>query len=346
MNDLEKSTTAFARFQPATPFRELLAEEYKPISVKKTLPVTTLLAITVGLFAFLPGNDPSNKAELGKRLFFDPILSKDRTISCASCHKPQYAFADTSATSPGVGGARGTRNTPSAMNVRLQRVFFWDGRAGSLEEQALAPIANPVEMGLPVDEAVERLGQNNAYREYFQKIFNTGPSRENLAQAIAAFERTLETSDSPFDEWKFSDNPDAVSPAVKKGMVVFNTKGKCSQCHFGADFTSNEFRNIGLFNGKKLNDSGRATVTKKKEDLGKFKIGSLRNVAVTAPYMHNGMFKTLGEVIDFYDNPRKVVRNAKNIDSLLAKPLGLTKQEKEELEAFLVALTDKQFANK
>lgn len=288
-------------------------------------------------------DEPSDKASLGKALFFDPVLSKDSTVSCASCHRPQFAFADTSAVSKGVGGVPGVRNTPSAMNVRLQRAFFWDGRAKTLEEQALAPIANPVEMDLPVEEALKRLRTNSRYEPLFRKIFNSEPTRTNLAEALAAFERTLETSDSPFDDWKFSDQPNAVSDAVKRGFALFNGKGKCIECHFGADFTTNEFRNIGLFNGKSLNDSGRYSVTGNKEDIGKFKVGSLRNIAVTAPYMHNGMLKSLREVIEFYDDPAKLVRDAINTDSLLQKPLHLTEEEKKDIEAFLVSLTDKQF---
>ena len=287
--------------------------------------------------------EPANKAELGKLLFFDPILSKDKTISCASCHKPEFAFADTSTLSKGVGGKRGTRNSPTAMNVMLRRPFFWDGRAKTLEEQALAPIENPVEMNLPLDSAIQRLQINRAYREYFKRIFDSEPSKETVAAAIAAFERTLETSDSPFDKWKFYEDSAAVSAIVKKGFEVFNWKGKCSKCHFGADFTQNDFRNIGLFNGRNLNDSGRAMVSGKKEDLGKFKTPSLRNVAVTGPYMHNGIFKTLKQVIDFYNEPAKVVPNSINRDSLLAKPLGLTPEEKNELEAFLLSLTDQKF---
>ena len=287
--------------------------------------------------------EPANKAELGQLLFFDPILSKDRTISCASCHRPEYAFADTAVVSTGVGGKKGTRNSPTAMNVMLRRPFFWDGRAKTLEEQALAPIENPDEMNLHLDSALRRLQENTIYRDYFRKVFNSEPNRENLAAAIAAFERTLETSDSPFDKWKFSNDSNAVGLLVKRGFEVFNGKAKCSKCHFGADFTQNDFRNIGLFNGRDLNDSGRIVVSGKKEDLGKFKTPSLRNVAVTGPYMHNGMFKTLRQVIDFYNEPDKVVSNSINRDSLLAKPLGLTWQEKTELEAFLLSLTDQKF---
>jgi len=302
------------------------------------------IVITIIQAAFID-HEPTDKAALGKLLFFDPILSKDKTVSCASCHKPGHAFADTSATSPGVGGVKGARNTPSAMNVATQTIFFWDGRAKSLEEQALAPIENPAEMNLPIDKALIRLKRSDTYREYFKEVFNSAPTRENLAQAIADFERTLETSDSPFDEWKFSDSPNAVTDAARRGFTIFNEKGKCIKCHFGSNLTLDEFRNIGLFNGKDLNDSGRAVISGKKEDAGKFKIAGLRNIAITAPYMHSGIFKTLREVIDFYNEPDKVVPNAVNRDSVLAKPLGLTENEKSDLEAFLLSLTDKRFAS-
>ena len=312
--------------------------------MKKYIIVALLSIAVMVIHASFTGTEPASKAELGKLLFFDPILSKDKTISCASCHRPDYAFADTTAVSAGVGGMKGSRNTPSAMNLSLQRIFFWDGRAKSLEDQALAPIENPAEMNLPVHEALLRLKQNDSYKHLFVKIFNSEPNRSNLAEALAAFERTLETSESPFDQWKFSDDPKAVSDAVKNGFALFNGKGKCIQCHFGADFTTNEFRNIGLFNGKNLNDSGRATVSGKMDEIGKFKVPSLRNVAITAPYMHNGIFKTLEEVIDFYNDPDKFVPNSVNRDSLQAKPLGLSPQEKSDLQAFLISLTDKRFS--
>lgn len=288
--------------------------------------------------------EPADIAELGALLFFDPILSADSTISCGSCHQPSHAFADTGMVSAGVGGRKGLRNTPTAMNVRLQNSFFWDGRATSLEEQALAPIANPIEMNLPVPVALQRLRNHAAYRHYFEKLFHREPDSSSLSAALAAFERTLETSDSPFDNWKFSDDPAAVSDAAKRGFAIFNGKGKCVECHFGADFTQPDFRNIGLFNGTTLNDSGRSLITKQRSDIGKFKIGSLRNVALTAPYMHNGMFKTLEEVIDFYNEPDRFVPGAINRDSLLAVPMGLTKEEKKDLLAFLHSLTDKRFS--
>jgi cytochrome c peroxidase len=310
---------------------------------KYLIPLMTCLIIVFVHASFI-SNEPANKAELGKLLFFDPILSKDHTISCASCHKPASAFADTSAVSVGVRGAKGTRNTPSAMNLSLQRILFWDGRVKSLEEQALKPIENPKEMNLPIKEALERLKRNNNYSVSFKKLFGSEPTAATLAEALAAFERTLETSSSPFDEWKFSDNPNAVSDAVKKGFAIFSSKGKCTECHFGADFTINDFRNIGLFNGKDLNDSGRVVITGQAEHLGRFKVPGLRNIALTAPYMHNGMFKTIREVLDFYNDPDKIVPNSINRDSLI-KPLGLTPQELNNLEAFLFSLTDKRFTS-
>jgi cytochrome c peroxidase len=288
-------------------------------------------------------DQPTDSASLGKLLFSDPILSKDRKVSCASCHRPDYAFADTNALSIGVAGKKGKRHTPSAMNLRLDTSFFWDGRAKSLEEQALAPIENPDEMNLPIQQAVLRLKQSKKYTAYFKKVFNSEPSPDLLAKAIAAFERTLETSDSPFDEWKFSDDPGSVSEAAKRGFVIFNEKGKCVKCHFGADFTTHDFRNIGLFDGKTLNDSGRFLVTKNKQDIGKFKTPSLRNIAITAPYMHDGSLKTLAQVINFYNETDKVIPNPINKDTILSKPLGLTTTEKEDLEAFLLSLTDKRF---
>lgn len=311
--------------------------------MKKYIIISLFLIGSIAVFSSFSTDEPSDAVALGKLLFSDPILSKDNKVSCASCHRPEYAFADTSAVSIGVNGKRGNRNTPSAMNLRFDTALFWDGRAKTLEEQALAPIENPDEMNLPIQEAIVRLRRNKKYNSWFKKIFNSEPNAENLAKSIAAFERTLETSDSPFDNWKFYDDANAVSDAVKRGFTIFNEKGKCVKCHFGSDFTNHEFRNIGLFDGKRFNDSGRSVVTGNKTDIGKFKIPGLRNIAVTAPYMHNGNAKTLMEVIDFYDDTEKTIPSPINKDSILAKPLGLSQNEKKDLEAFLISLTDKRF---
>lgn len=284
------------------------------------------------------------KEQLGEMLFFDNILSEDQSISCASCHKPEYAFADTSAFSLGVHGRVGNRNTPSAMNVASRDALFWDGRAASLAEQALGPIENPVEMNLPIKEAISRLN-NSKYKKLFLDVYGAIPDKENLGDALAAFEETLETSDTPNDRW-LRDEPDSMTVQQIRGREIFREKGKCFECHYTPDFTGDEFRNIGLFNGKEYNDSGRYDVTRNPEDIGKFKVPGLRNVAMTAPYMHDGSMKTLREVIDYYDQPHTLVPDALTRDSLLRQPLNLTEQEKQDLEAFLHALTDDRFVKK
>ncbi len=311
--------------------------------MEKKLIVTTTAILTIAFLVIRKDteNIPGDKVTLGRQLFFDPILSSTRKISCASCHKPEFAFADSSVISPGVYDRKGTRNTPSAMNLTDDVSFFWDGRAATLEEQALLPIASPHEMDLPVDSAVTRLNSSEHYRRAFRQVFGQLPDARNLAQALAGFQRSLETADTPFDDWRLNDNADAVSESVKRGFAIFNSKARCFQCHFGPNFNNTEFRNIGLFDGKILQDSGRASVTGRSGDLGKFKIGPLRNVALTAPYMHNGMFRTLREVIDYYDDPDKVVPDPINRDSLLSRPLNLTEQEKTDLENFLRSLTDR-----
>lgn len=312
--------------------------------MKWLLTILILTTIVTSLVYCTSANSqsPDTIEQLGEKLFFDTILSGDKTISCASCHKPEFAFADSIALSPGVMGRLGVRNTPSAMNVSDQPHFFWDGRAATLEEQALLPIINPDEMDLPIDSAVQRLINNPEYKQLFHKIFKEGPSTKTLAIALAKFQRSLETPNAPFDDWRINDDDKAVNASVKRGFALFSDKAKCVQCHFGTNFNNPEFRNIGLFDGQQFNDSGRSAITKLPEDLGKFKIGPLRNIALTAPYMHNGIFKTLREVIDYYNDPDKIVPHAVNRDSLLAKPLHLTEQEKVDLENFLRSLTGKR----
>mgnify|MGYP000479078323 CR=1 FL=1 len=286
--------------------------------------------------------EPTTKEELGELLFSDPILSQNNQISCASCHIPDFAFSDTSSFSKGVDGKIGTRNTPSAMNQSARNFFFHDGRAETLEDQAAGPIENPIEMNLPIAEAIKKLNADKYYSAYFKKIYQELPNRVNLLDAIAAFERTLETGDTPFDRFMKEDTT-AISEAAKRGQKIFNEKGKCFDCHFGPDFTGNQFRNIGLFNGKELKDMGRFDATKDSSDIGKFKVPGLRNISVTAPYMHNGMFKTLSEVIDYYNSPSDFVKGSINSDSLMFKPIALSSTEKIDLLEFLKTLTDDRF---
>lgn len=278
-------------------------------------------------------------------LFFDPILSGDKTVSCASCHKPEFAFADNVAFSTGVNGKLTSRNTPSVMNVAARDALFWDGRAATLREQALFPIKNENEMNLPLDIAVRRLNESKKYKALFHLVFKEFPTEMNLGLAIEAYENTLETSATPNDRW-LNDEPNGLTEQQIRGRQVFRVKAKCFECHFSPDFTADEFKNIGLFNGSDKNDSGRYHITKDIADIGKFKVPGLRNVALTAPYMHDGSIKTLREVIDYYDNPDKFVSHSIGRDSLLAQPLHLTENEKRDLEAFLHSLTDDRFIKK
>ncbi|MBO9715805.1 MAG: cytochrome-c peroxidase [Pseudoxanthomonas sp.] len=283
------------------------------------------------------------RVELGRRLFFDPLLSGDRTVSCASCHKPEHAFADTVAVSPGVSGRLGTRNTPTVMNTSGRTSMFWDGRAETLEDQAVFPIENPLEMDLPLDEALRRLNSDPGYAEAFRVAYAGPATARTLGRALAAFQKTLDTTDSPYDRYAHGDDA-AIDESAKRGRLVFIGKGKCAECHSGEDFTSDRFRNIGLFNRVALGDRGRGAITGDPADDGQFKVPSLRNVAVTAPYMHNGMFATLRQVIEYYNNPDKVVPDAHGRDASITGPLQLSAAEVDDLESFLVALTDDRFA--
>lgn len=301
--------------------------------------VVFYILLTVVFCSFKFSNEINSPEKLGEKLFFDKILSSDFSVSCASCHKPEFGFADNVAFSRGVNGMLTKRNVPSVMNVALRSVFFLDGRALTLEEQARGPIENPDEMNLKIDVAVKRLNLDEEYNRLFNKIYKENPNENNLLNAISAYEKTLETQDSEFDLSVKNNN---TSDIVEKGRKIFVGKGNCFDCHNGIDFTDDDFHNIGLFNGKDLNDSGRAVISKNKVDRGKFKTPGLRNVAITAPYMHNGKFATLEQVVDYYNEPNKLMPNAVNRDTLI-KSLGLNSEEKSALVAFLKALTDKRF---
>lgn len=326
---------------------------FKPATCKfvvmKTIALLFVaLAITIVItssFFEKENTEIKTKAALGKKLFSEKILSKDSTVSCASCHKPEFAFADTAAFSIGIGGKVTKRNTPSVLNMKNRPYFFWDGRAASLEEQSLMPIQNPDEMGLAIEEAVARLNVSAEYKMLFQRIFGQRPDTRNLAAAFAAFEETLETVDSKFDDW--SNNLGKLTAQEERGRQLFvGDKAKCFDCHRMEDFTNDEFKNIGLYDERKLTDAGLYNITKKESDKGKFKTPGLRNVAVTAPYMHNGMFKTLEEVLNYYNSPDWFIENSVNRDDAFKTPLRLTAQEKKDIIAFLKTLTDKKYIKK
>jgi cytochrome c peroxidase len=306
--------------------------------------IAILSSVLSVAFSFKGDEVTITKASLGKKLFSEKILSKDSSVSCASCHNPKLAFADTLAFSLGINGNETKRNTPSVLNMKNRPYFFWDGRAATLEEQSLMPIANPEEMGLPINEAVQRLNKNLVYRKLFFQVFKKAPSAKNLAAAFAAYEQTLETVDSKYDDWANDKNKVKLTAAEERGrLLIIGEKAKCFDCHFGDDFTGDEFKNIGLYNENFLTDSGSYLITKKESDLGKFKVPSLRNIAVTAPYMHNGMFKTLEEVLRYYNNPKGFFPHQVNIDTTFSKPLNLSAKEQSDIIAFLKTLTDKAY---
>lgn len=298
------------------------------------------------ILSLVAWSDPlvvDSRVSLGRILFFDPILSKDSTISCASCHKPEFAFSDTVSLSLGVGGTPGRRNTPSVMNMASRSIFFYDGRAKTLRDQVHFPVEDPAEMNLAFPEAIARVARSDMYREHFRKLYGSDPDETNIRDAIARFEESLETADTEFDAWMM-DKPNQMSESAIRGRTLFmSDRAKCFDCHFSPDFTGDEFKNIGLYDERKYTDKGRYEVTKNPDDMGKFKVPGLRNVAVTAPYMHDGSFKTLEEVVEYYSDIYTVVNKPLNLDTTLIKPILFTPQEKKDLVAFLRSLTDRSF---
>ena len=272
------------------------------------------------------------KVELGKKLFFDPILSKTGTVSCASCHKPEHGFADDKPTSEGINGQKGDRNTPTCFNTAHLKFLFWDGRAQSLEEQALGPIKNPKEMGESIKGILTKLNNDPKYVTEFAIAFNQTPiNTSQIIHAIAEFERTLISKDSDYDRFVAGDKK-ALSVSAKHGMDLFFGKAMCVACHKGPDFTDGDFHNIGL---PITNDVGRSAVSITGKDTRKFKTPTLREVANTAPYFHSGQFETLEAVITLYN----AGGGEDGYKDPLKKPLNLNEQEQEDLVAFLKSLS-------
>jgi cytochrome c peroxidase len=244
-----------------------------------------------------PVDNPTTpeKVTLGKELFFDPRLSGDNTISCASCHFPDRAFGDGIAWNKGHGGATLTRNTQSCLNVGFYSNFFWDGRSASLEDQALGPIQSEVEMNQNLDELEKELNAVPGYVRRFQTVFGTKPNRDGIAKALAAYQRTLVTGPSPFDRYLQGDKT-ALSADAVRGWELFRGEAKCIQCHNGPLLSDGKFYRLGVSE----EDLGRAQITGKKEDRYRFRTPTLRNVAETGPYMHDGSQKSLETVVTFY----------------------------------------------
>jgi len=321
---------------------------------------------------YIPEDNPLTRAkvELGRQLYFDKRLSKTATVSCADCHSPAAGYGAHTQFGVGINGQLGGRNSPTSFNRILSKAQFWDGRAGSLEAQAVGPIANPIEMGNTHDAVVKFLTSNDVYRIQFEKVFGAAPNIDNVGKAIAAFERTIVTGTSPYDAYeplrkfeeafaeqledvddfkkedpsnfaKYQDlkkkseaNP--ISESAKRGRdLFFSTKSNCSACHVGANFTDELYHNLGVGMAAEKPDLGRFEQTKQEKDKGAFKTPTLRNVELNAPYMHDGSQKTLEEVVDWYAKGG----HANPYLSDKIKKLELSDQDKADLVAFMKALT-------
>ena len=302
------------------------------------------------------------KIELGRQLYFDPRLSKDSTVSCASCHDPSMGYTAHTKTGIGIDGQAGGRNSPVAYNRILSGKQFWDGRVDSLEAQAVGPIANPIEMGFTHEGVVKRLASMPVYAKQFEKVFGD-VTIDAVGMAIAAFERVIVTAPSPYDyneQWRpyqdyeaedFEDDPELaelyaaakagieahpMSESAKRGREIFFTeKGNCTACHVGANLADEKYHNIGVGMDKDQPDVGRFAVTKDEADMGAFKTPTVRNVVLTAPYMHDGSVATLEEVVEWYDkggHPSKYL-------SEKIRPLKLSEQDQADLVEFMKACT-------
>ncbi len=343
-----------------------------------------LLAANLGLPKLhIPESNPQTKekVELGQMLFFDPSFSIDGTISCATCHDPDKGFSDQLPVSIGHHGKKGTRNAPTVINAAFYRSQFWDGRVPTLAEQAKFPPINPVEGGLHSwDELVAILKQNPEYVKRMKRVFGVDKEHitiDHFAMAIEAFERTIIGGDSRFDRYYFGGKENALNEQEKRGLELFMGKGRCVECHTisqtHALFTNNQFHNLGIGwrkiqNGllkvlkafkrskehpdeavlmnEKISELGRYAVTGEIDDIGAFKTPTLRNIALTFPYMHDGSLKTLEEVIVWYNNAGRLSPNDPQspfIDGGI-RELNLTSQEIEDLVAFLKTLTSPQYA--
>lgn len=274
------------------------------------------------------------RVRLGRRLFFDPILSADKTVACASCHQPDHGFAGSEARPRGIRGQRAARRAPSLFNRAYGTSFFWDGRESTLEGQALRPIEDPVEMGSTLAAVLERLRAEATYKEQFAAAFPDGVTAANLGRALASFERVLLRGDSPVDRFRRQGDTQALSAQQRHGLWLYESKGRCWRCHSGANFTDEAYHNTGVSWGKVPLDLGRFAVTKKETDRGRFKTPTLRGVALTGPYMHDGSLSSLEDVVEFYNRGGGAHLN---LDPMLA-PLNLSEDEKRDLAAFLKAL--------
>jgi cytochrome c peroxidase len=306
-------------------------------AAKAILPVQVrLLPELVGLVSLEDAAAPAeDRVELGRRLFFDPRLSSDGSMSCASCHQPDHAFSFPGPHPRGVHGRETRRHPPALINRNWGSVQFWDGRSASLQEQALKPIEDPEEMDTPLPVVLERLNADEEYRRLFANSFEDGVSVDNLAIALASFEKALVSHDSRVDRFISSSDTNTLSREERQGLWIFESKGGCWQCHSGPNYADEEFHNTGVSWGKEPLDLGRYEVTGEDADRGRFRTPTLRDVALSAPYMHDGSLATLRDVVEFYNRGGNV---NPHLDERI-RPLNLTAEELGFLEAFLKAMT-------
>lgn len=303
-------------------------------------PLESALATPRGFPALMAPADNLPTAEriaLGRELFYDERLSSTKAVSCASCHVQARAFADPNPHSLGVEQREGTRNAPGLINEAWGKSYFWDGREATLELQAVKPIENPLEMASSLEEVATRLSGDARMMRRFEQAYSAPPTADTIPKALASFVRSLISSDSRYDQYLRGDEG-ALSAAERRGEEIFSgERGECFHCHVGYNLTSQGYRNDGIALDDP--DPGRFEITGKPLDRGKFKTPTLRNVGVTAPYMHDGSLATLEAVVDHYDAGG---RGHENTDPLI-KPLGLGDIDKADLVAFLKALTDEAF---
>ena len=291
-----------------------------------------------GLDLYLPGpvgTARPGRIALGRRLFFDPVLSRDSTISCASCHQPDRAFTDGRPRAEGIGGRLGRRNTPTLLNRGYGTAFSWDGRGRTLETQALQAIQDRSEMDHRLDAATDRLARLPGYVRAFREALGRRPSGEAIGEALAGYLRSIRAGSSPFDRFAAGDST-ALSPLERRGLALFQGPARCDRCHSGSLLSDETFHNTGVgWRGGESSDAGRLEVTGRPGDRGAFKTPSLREVGRTAPYMHDGSLASLEEVIEFYarggnSNP--------NLDPEI-RPLRLSVGDRQALAALLRALS-------
>ena len=299
------------------------------------------LAIPFGLeetAVVIPADNPltTEKVELGRMLAFDKRLSQDNTISCMSCHLATNAFTDGKPVATGIRGQKGGRSAPASFNRVFSSAQFWDGRAETLEAQSVGPFTNPIEHGFAnYDVMLAKMNKIPGYRKLFKEAFGDENIKiENVGKAIASFQRTILSGNSPADKFDQGQQTGAISESAQKGLTLFRDKARCTKCHSGFNFTDEKFHNLGIGWDDNKVDLGRYMVTNTAEELGAFKTPTLREIARSAPYMHDGRFKTLEEVVNFYN--KGGVKNPHQDPLIL--PLELTDQEKSDLVAFLRTL--------